>query len=35
VNGGRSYAMNKEDLAGRITGNAYPCRIHEDLIQIA
>ncbi|NMY32650.1 hypothetical protein HBR94_14200 [Pseudomonas sp. WS 5412] len=27
--------MNKEDLADRITGIAYPCRIHKDLIQIA
>ncbi|MBT2295712.1 hypothetical protein [Pseudomonas fluorescens] len=27
--------MNKEDLADRICGIGYPCRIHKDLIQIA
>ncbi|MGH8334997.1 MAG: hypothetical protein ACRER3_16090 [Pseudomonas fluorescens] len=27
--------MNKEELAVRITGIEYPCRIHKDLIQIA
>lgn len=27
--------MNKEELADRICGIAYPCRIHKDLIQIA
>lgn len=27
--------MNKEDLANRICGIAYPCRIHKDLIRIA